>query len=113
MEPKASFIHVYLNDTHQSSEQIRVKGPDVHRHPHASTNFALACTPCSMLQFATLCCAVLLSAVSAVSALSIVPKPQYQVFNDTVLHLDARHFNFSATGKDSPLLQVNPPKAVA
>ena len=64
---------------------------------------------CSMRPGAALsCCLAVLALASPlhVSALTIVPKPQYQATNATVLTLDAKRFTFAATGNDSPLLQA-------
>lgn len=62
----------------------------------------------SMRPGAALCCLAALALASPlhVSALTIVPKPQYQAMNATVLTLDAKRFTFAATGNDSPLLQA-------
>ena len=47
-----------------------------------------------------------LCVVPAAWALTVVPKPLNQTVPGTLLSLDPRRFEFEATGKDSPLLQV-------
>jgi hypothetical protein len=44
--------------------------------------------------------------VISASSLSIVPKPLKQTTHGPTLHLDAQNITFTATGKDSPLLQA-------
>lgn len=57
-------------------------------------------------RFSSLCLVFYISfALQIKTALSIVPKPLNQTTASTLYSLDARHFDFSATNKDSPLLQ--------